>query len=260
MSASSPSVASAASASPDLPLSELAYQTLRGKILRCEFEPGVKLKMDALQRELGYSSSPLREALNRLVTEGLVRADDRRGFWAASVSVADLRDVTRLRLMLDIEALEESMQVGDHEWEARIVSSLHWLVKIEEKAQTAAQAEATVHGGGPLTLNADWSLRHKEFHMALLSACSSPKLLTMVSGLFDQAERYRRLSMRYRKEPRHKAAEHRRIMEAVIGRKSAEAVALLREHTSRTAENVEAAMSKVQSLAEYKKATGRTPD
>ncbi len=256
MSASSPSVASAASASPDLPLSELAYQTLRGKILRCEFEPGVKLKMDSLQRELGYSSSPLREALNRLVPEGLVRADDRRGFWAASVSVADLRDVTRLRLMLDIEALEESMQVGDHEWEARIVSSLHWLVKIEAQAQ----AEATVNGGGPLTLNADWSLRHKEFHMVLLSACTSPKLLTMVSGLFDQAERYRRLSMRYRKEPRHKAAEHRRIMEAVIGRKSAEAVALLREHTSRTAENVEAAMGKVQSLADYKKATGRTPD
>lgn len=221
----------------DAPLSELAYRTLRDKILRCEFEPGEKLKIDALQRDHGISSSPLREALNRLVTEGLVRADERRGFWAAPVTIADMRDVTRLRLMLDVEALEESMRIGDHAWEARVVSSLHWLVKIEAQAQRAAS-------GTTLTLNADWSLRHKQFHMALLSACTSPKLLALVAGLFDQAERYRRISMRYRKEPRHKAAEHRRIMEAVIGRKSTEAIALLREHTSRTADNVAAAMDK----------------
>lgn len=235
------------SATPsDLPLSEVAYQTLRGKILRCEFEPGEKLKIDTLQRDHGLSSSPLREALNRLVTEGLVRADERRGFWAAPVSVADLRDVTRLRLMLDSEALEESMRHGDNAWEARIVSALHWLVKIETGAEKL-----------PLTLNADWSVRHKDFHMALLSGCSSPKLLGLCSGLFDQAERYRRLSMRYRKEPRHKAAEHRRIMEAVIGRHRAEALALLRDHTSRTADNVEAAMGKVESLADFKKNTAR---
>ncbi len=233
----------------DAPLSEVAYQTLRGKILRCEFEPGEKLKIDSLQRDHGLSSSPLREALNRLVTEGLVRADERRGFWAAPVSVADLRDVTRLRLMLDCEALEESMKHGGHAWEARIVSALHWLVKIETGAESL-----------PLTLNANWSVRHKDFHMALLSGCSSPKLLTLCSGLFDQAERYRRLSMRYRKEPRHKAAEHRRIMEAVIARHKAEALSLLREHTTRTADNVEAAMNKadkVQSLADYKKSAGR---
>ena len=115
--------------------------------------------------------------------------------------------------------------------------------------------------GAPLTLNADWSVRHKDFHMALLSASSSPKLLGLCSGLFDQAERYRHLSMRYRKEPRHKSAEHRRIMDAVIGRDKAAALALLREHTSRTAENVEAAMNradKVQSLTEYKKTARRT--
>ena len=244
------------SAPSDVPLSEVAYQALRGKILRCEFEPGEKLKIDTLQRDHGLSSSPLREALNRLVTEGLVRADERRGFWAAPVSVADLRDVTRLRLMLDCEALEESIKRGDDAWEARIVSAQHWLVKIEGRAE---QARANT----PLTLNADWSVRHKDFHMALLSASSSPKLLGLCSGLFDQAERYRRLSMRYRKEPRHKSAEHRRIMDAVIGRDKAAALALLREHTSRTAENVEAAMDKadkagkVQSLAEYKKSARR---
>lgn len=237
---------------PGLPLSELAYRTLRGRILRCEIEPGEKLKIDTLQREHGLSSSPLREALNRLVTEGLVQSDERRGFRAAPVSGDDLKDVTRLRLLLDAEALTESMRVGDDGWEARIVSAQHGLARIEERA---AEAGANT----PLTLNAEWSVRHKDFHMGLLSASSSPKLLLMCANLFDQAERYRRLSMRFRKEPRHKAAEHRRIMDAVIRRDHAAALALLRDHTERTADNVLAAFERmerggqVQSLDDYRK-------
>ncbi|MBL8385217.1 MAG: FCD domain-containing protein [Burkholderiales bacterium] len=221
-----------------MPLSELAYRTLRDRILRCEIEPGEKLKIDMLQREHGFSSSPLREALNRLVTEGLVQADERRGFRAATVSGDDLMDVTRLRLLLDVEALMESMRVGDDAWEARIVSAQHWLARIEERA---AEAGANT----PLTLNAEWSVRHKDFHMALLSASASPKLLLMCSNLFDQAERYRRLSMRHRKEPRHKAAEHRRIMDAVLRRDHAAARSLLCDHISRTADNVLAALERL---------------
>ncbi len=236
--------AAGTTAHDSLPLAERAYQSLRGKILRCEFEPGEKLKMETLQRDHGLSSSPLREALNRLVTEGLVRSDERRGFFASHVSVDDLRDVTRLRLMLDSEALVESMRVGDDHWEAYIVAAQHGLAKIEARSD-----------GSPLTLNADWSVRHREFHLALLAATTSPKLMALCASLFDQAERYRRLSMRYRKEPRHKAAEHRRIMEAVLARDEATALALLREHTARTADNVEAAMARVPALTGYARAT-----
>ena len=223
------------------PLAEIAYQALRGKVLRCEFEPGEKLKIEALQRDHGLSSSPLREALNRLVTEGLVVNDERRGFFASPVSVADLRDVTRLRLMLDSEALSESMRAGGDDWEARIVSAQHGLAKIEARSD-----------GSPLTLNAEWSIRHRQFHLALLAATSSPKLAALCASLFDQAERYRRLSMRYRKEPRHKAAEHRRIMDAVLARDQTAALELARDHIRRTADNVEAAMASVPSLTEYR--------
>ncbi|MFZ6774285.1 GntR family transcriptional regulator [Undibacterium sp. SXout7W] len=217
----------------DIPLSERAFQLLRGKILRCEYEPGEKLKMDTLQRDLGLSSSPLREALSRLAVEGLVVSDERRGFTAAPVSLEDLREVTRLRLMLDCEALSESIDCGDDQWEANIVAAFHWLSRIEER-----------HGEGPLTLDADWTIRHKDFHMALLAACKSRKLIRLSSALFDQSERYRRLSIRYRVEPRQKAAEHGQIMEVVLSRNKAEAVAMLHDHISRTADNVAAVLEK----------------
>ena len=225
-------------AEPDLPLAELAFRLLRGRILRCEIEPGAKLKIESLQREHGFSSSPLREALNRLAQESLVKTDNRRGFWAAPVTISDLRDVTRMRLLLDCEALKDSIAKGGDMWEASAIAAFHQLAKIE----------ARITGPGPLALNAEWSVLHKQFHFSLMDACASPKLLELSSSLFDQAERYRRLSMRWRKEPRNKSAEHKRILDAALGRDAKAAVALLTDHVSRTAANVETALSKVSPI------------
>jgi DNA-binding GntR family transcriptional regulator len=222
----------------DLPLAEQAFRLLRGRILRCEIEPGAKLKIEVLQHEHGFSSSPLREALNRLAQEGLVNTDDRRGFWAAPVTIADLRDVTRMRLLLDCEAVKESIARGDDAWEAAAVAAFHHLAKVEGR----------ITGPGPLALNAEWSVLHKQFHFALMGACGSTKLLWICSSLFDQAERYRRLSMRWRKEPRNKSAEHKRILDAALKRDAKGTLALLTDHISRTAANVEAALSRVSPI------------
>jgi DNA-binding GntR family transcriptional regulator len=225
----------------ELPLGERAFIDLRGKILRCEYGQGKKLKIDSLQQELGYSSSPLREALNRLTVEGLVTSDDRRGFFAAPMSQADLEEITRLRLMLDREALSESMDKGGDEWEAEIIAAYHKLVKIEER-----------HESGPLSLDDGWTKQHKDFHLALVSACTSPKLLKLCSDLFDQSERYRRLSIQYRTEPRKKSQEHRLMMESVIARDKAKALELLEQHIEKTAANVIQVLDKVPSLQDTK--------
>lgn len=86
---------------------------LRQDVLSGRHAPDGKLKLDTLQAMYGFSSSPLREALNRLVQEGLVIADERRGFRVTPISPADLADITKMRLMLDIPALTESIQADD---------------------------------------------------------------------------------------------------------------------------------------------------
>ena len=114
-------------------LSEQAFQVLRGDVLSGRHAPESKLKVDALQQMYGFSSSPLREALNRLVQEGLVKADERRGFRVTPISPSDLADITKMRLMLDIPALLESIKAGDDAWEAQIVAAFHRLEKIESR-------------------------------------------------------------------------------------------------------------------------------
>src|SRR5882762_6628853 len=82
-------------------LSEKAFRIIREQILNGEILPGEKLKIEVLQRKYALSSSPLREALNRLVAERLVIADDRRGFRAVPISAGDLNDIVRCRLMIE---------------------------------------------------------------------------------------------------------------------------------------------------------------
>ncbi|HST85254.1 MAG TPA: GntR family transcriptional regulator [Kineosporiaceae bacterium] len=210
------------------PLVDQAVDRLRQDLLSGVHEPGTKLKVDALRARYGYSSSPLREALNRLTQEGLVVVDQRRGFSVAAMSAEDFADITRLRLIVDLKALAESIEVGDDEWEVRSVSAFYRLQKVEARFPD-----------GPLVLNAEWSARHKEFHMALLSATISPRLLGMCSNLFDQAERYRRFSARYRSDARSKSDEHEAILNAATQRNAGEATRLLTAHISRTQQNID---------------------
>ncbi len=213
------------------PLTEQAFRSLRHDVLAGTFVPGGKLKLDELQRHYGYSSSPLREALSRLAQEGLVRADERRGFRVAALSLDDLNDITHMRLMLDVEALRGSIAAGDDAWEAAIVAAFHRLEKVESRLSD-----------GPQVLDEEWSELHRAFHLSLLDACPSERQRRFSASLFDQAERYRRFTARHRQVSRRKSAEHRRLMDAVLRRDADTACALLAEHIRSTQRNAEVAM------------------
>jgi DNA-binding GntR family transcriptional regulator len=212
---------------PAMTITEQAVMRLRRDVTFGVFEPGKKLKLDELQLLYGFSSSPLREALSKLSQEGLIRADERKGFRVAEISRADLEDITRMRLMLDVQALDSAMRCGDDEWEAAIVAAHYKLDKLERSLPD-----------GPVVLDEGWTAAHKEFHLALMAACDSPRLLQWCANLFDQAERYRQFSSRHRKTNRRKSNEHKRIMDAVIRRDADTARALLMEHIASTQRNV----------------------
>ena len=214
-------------------VSEQAFQVLRQDVLSGLHAPESKLKLDSLQSLYGFSSSPLREALNRLVQEGLVKADERRGFRVTPISPADLADITKMRLMLDIPALTESIQTGDDAWEATIVAAFHRLEKIESRLPQ-----------GPVVLDTEWSRRHRDFHMAMIAARPSERQLSWSMSLFDQAERYRHFAARNRTVSKKKDEEHRSLMNAVLRRDAATASMLLSEHIASTQTNVMAAFNR----------------
>lgn len=218
-------------------LSDQAYGILRDRILRGTTVAGEKLKIDVLQKDLEISSSPLREALNRLAAENLVVADGRRGFRAAPVSVEDLDDLTATRVVVEPGALSSAMLHGSDEWESSVVAAFYRLQRIEYRVSR-----------GDSLRDDEWTARHKAFHMALISGCGSSRLVELCSRLFDQSERYRRLSASFRRKSRNTLAEHQVLFEATLARKP-ETVALLRRHIELTAEHVTSALSKIRGAA-----------
>lgn len=216
------------------PLSDRAYRTLRAAIVRCDFAPGERLKLDALISQYGFSSSPLREALNRLTQEGLVRSLDHRGFRVAPLSPEMLHDLTRMRLLVETAALKAAIEHGQDEWETAVVAAFHRLSLLAERRD----ANKAVDSG-------EWTERHREFHMALFSACGSPLLMQSAETFFTQAERYRRFASINKREPRGKKSEHQALMNAALGRKRTQALELLRRHIQGTADAVDAALEKM---------------
>jgi GntR family carbon starvation induced transcriptional regulator len=205
------------------------HRAVRSRIVRGEYLPGMRLRIESLQQSLAVSSSPLREALNRLVAEGLVEVDEGRGFRVAQISVPALKELTYLRILLEGDALRRSVAAGDMEWEGRVVSALHKLRRSEENF---------IEGEVPKPEDfEEWSERHRQFHLALLSGCGFPRLLQMCETLYDQAERYRRVA-RLSRQPRKKAQEHKKLADAALGRNVEKAVEILHAHIQKTADRV----------------------
>ena len=202
-----------------------AYRRLRTLILQGVLLPGKKLKFEALQQEMGLSASSLREAFTRLVSDGLVASAQRRGFSVAPVSIEELKDITRLRNILEPLALRDAIEHGDDAWEAQILATYHRFSKID-----------ATQGDAPGIVDAQWSQWHRAFHEALVAACPSRKTMQFRAILFEQSERYRALSAARRKQPRKKSDEHRQLMEAVLERDADKASDLMVRHINMTSD------------------------
>lgn len=204
-------------------LSERAAALIERDILAGLWLPDARLGIHALSEHYGIGATPLREGLSRLVSRGLIMAVGKKGFRVASTSRADLEDITRVRTMVEIEALRRSIATGGDEWEAGIVAALHRLRRsLDRDPETMREGTAEFDG------------LHKAFHRALLSACGSERLLRLHDELYLQAYRYRRVMMNRFQDPAWFVMEHQELADIIIARNVDEAVRRLSNHLNHT--------------------------
>lgn len=197
------------------------YQQLRNDILEGEIEPQSKLSIAVLAERYGSSAAPVREALSRLAAEGLVTRRGQRGYWAAPISAAEFVEVSRLREMLEVDAFRQSIEAGDLDWEARIAGARHRELSVRSQTQLSDSDAAVLR-----------TRENRRFHMALISGCPSQWQLRFISTLYDQSERFRRLSLSNASvaSAKPRVDEHEQIMQAAFKRDVKTACELLRLH------------------------------
>lgn len=205
-------------------LTRSAYDRLRSDVLAGAWPPGTKLVLQQLRERYGLGASPLREALNRLASEGWVVHNEQRGFAVAEASEERLRDLVRTRIHIESLALEQAMTRRSERWEEALVLAWHRLSRTP-RSLTADHFEE----------NPEWERLHREFHQTLLSGCESPLLLDICEQLYDQAYRYRQLAARHAHRRRNEKDEHQAMFAAVTAGDLEQAKALLAAHYERTA-------------------------
>lgn len=206
-------------------LASSVYQSLLADIISGELKPGFKLRLQSLKTIYNVGNSPLREALNRLSTNGLVIREENKGFSVSPASVAELEELVRTHCWLEEIALRESIKNADDEYDERLILAVHRLTRLEPNEDGSY-------------VSREQEQRHREFHQALLSACDSDILLGYCSQLHERTLRYRNLSAVVEYREGNESTEHKTIVDAVLDRDADTAVKLLTSHYQITAQIV----------------------
>jgi DNA-binding GntR family transcriptional regulator len=176
---------------------EATYAELRSRILGGSIDPGSTVNQEALATALGVSITPLREALRRLESEGLVTLEAHRTMTIAPLTSGELEDLYAVRLRLDPFA-------------ARLAAASASAPEVRDIARLAR----TRLNRDPQTALAD----NRAFHRAVYSACHNVVLVKILDQLWNSTDRYRLILLREQIVEKAAAREHRAIAAALAAR------------------------------------------
>lgn len=140
---------------------------LRSAIMSGSLEPGDQLGEADLAERFSVSRGPLREAMQRLVSEGVLEAITNRGVFVVELTLDDVRDVYRTRSVIERGAVELVLR-------ERRRDELHAAVM----APVERMRRAAAKGDGPAVSDAD-----QAFHEALVECSHSPRLIRAMRTL-----------------------------------------------------------------------------
>jgi len=206
---------------------EAVLAELRRAIVCGELKPGQPIGQSVLAEQLGVSRVPLREALKILQGEGQVEYQPHHGYSVTRLDLDDLREVYRIRQLLETEA-------------ARI--SVPTFTEADFKA--LADAARDVDRAGDIEDYVAMAEANRRFHFLLVEGAGMPRLTHLVHILWDATDVYRSfyytdVTNRYRVR-----AEHSGIVQAAADQDIERVIQLLDEHRQHAIDEITGAMAR----------------
>lgn len=210
-------------------LADVALAQLKRDIITGRLPPGSPIRLQEQVERLQMSSVPIREALRYLERSGLVDRTPHRGTYVAEMSAQDLEETYRIRKELEAMAVAEAARRMD----AGTCRRIQGLVEEHARLAEVAPEQALEV--------------HTRLHMTIYEASASKWLMRLIPMLWDNSERYRRLSLPVQGTIKDRIAEHRQIVERCREGDPEGAAQALREHLSHT---FEAAIERLREVEE----------
>jgi DNA-binding GntR family transcriptional regulator len=195
---------------------EYVGDALRQGILEGTIEAGTRLVQTEIAQQLGVSTTPVREALRDLATEGLVRLDAHRGGIVSRLTDKDLLEIHELCRLVEPEAMRQVVSMAD-------------AVMLEEARDLTRQMQVEKD---PVL----WAQLNRSFHATLLEAIPSDRFRSLLKALRGSVAPYVALAIRKQGNEHFEAAnqEHLQILEAITAGDADRCAELTRKHVDLT--------------------------
>ena len=193
------------------------YTQLMSLIIDGHVGPEQPLSIDALAREFGVSSSPVREALARLESTGLVRRYALRGYRVApELTAAELAELMDARIVLEPAAAAAASRAPSPEFVAEL--------------RLAVDALSHAPRGGQFDDFRDYFEADRRFHRSIFENADNRFLELAYGALGGQVQRFRLFSGRGVTDAEQTIAEHTRVLEAIAAGDEVLAAEAMRDH------------------------------
>jgi DNA-binding GntR family transcriptional regulator len=200
---------------------EIVSDELRSAILYGSLAPGTQLVEADLAARLGVSRGPLREAMQRLVQEGLVRSEPHRGLFVITLAEDDVEDVYLARLAIERGACRLVMQRNRGEALVRLNEALRALEVAARRLDRVAMSDAD-----------------QAFHEVLVAASGSPRLERMAQTLLVETRMCLNALQEKYPEAQDLVDEHRKLVDAIADGDEEHLLALIEEHMTDSIERL----------------------
>ena len=218
-------------------LTDVAYQEIRKGILTGKLTPGHRLVVNDLVEEWKISNTPIKEALNRLVAEGMVEVEPRRGMRVRRrLSAKELRDMFEIRVLYETHCCR--LVADNQDEQPALVAELGDIMEQVRRSLDDPSSHLFLYE------------LDERFHKRIVSVCGNPELVKnfahvhaniVTFGIFSSQQ-----SPLYRQVETYE--EHMLVLEALRRRSPEESAEAMREHLRKAAAGM---------LAFYRTSSGR---
>jgi DNA-binding GntR family transcriptional regulator len=187
------------------------YQALRTAIIEGHLARGERLVQDDLATQFGTSRIPVRDALKRIETEGLVTVDERGSYIVSVFGREDIEEIYELRMLLEPYAAGKALK-------HMTASDLEGLESIVHEMREAASRQDIER----------YVQLNQTFHLMLYELSQQRRLVRMIQGLWSGLMPLTPIAVPGQLE--RSVSEHDALLRALQERKQDTVEALLREH------------------------------
>jgi len=200
-------------------LAERVYRELREMAISFEIRPGERLNEIALAKHLGVSRTPLREALNRLCSEGFLTFSTNQGFFRKPLEVKEIYDLYELRQVLESGAMK---MVVDR-------ATAEQLAEIERFVEQSAKDVPTRSTLELVALD-------ESFHEQLMTLSGNEQILRSIQNINGRIRYVRWVDMDGRRSATQ--AQHKAMLKKLQERDAEGSAKLMSEHIGKRLESI----------------------